>query len=71
MCIHTLLYDMEVCALLDSGARRSVLPRHCYETIKADVRPPLKLSTVHALQGISPISPINVEVLGEVDVPIP
>ncbi|KAK3552131.1 hypothetical protein QTP86_001505 [Hemibagrus guttatus] len=67
MCIHTLLYDMEVCALLDSGARRSVLPRHCYETIKADVRPPLKLSTVHALQGISPI---NVEVLGEVDVPI-
>ncbi|KAK3567208.1 hypothetical protein QTP86_013421 [Hemibagrus guttatus] len=50
-----------------SGARRSVLPRHCYETIKADVRPPFKLSTVHALQGISPI---NVEVLGEVDVPI-
>ncbi|KAL1254816.1 hypothetical protein QQF64_012877 [Cirrhinus molitorella] len=67
MCIHLLLYDMEVCALLDSGARRSVLPRLCYETIKADVRPPLKLSTVQALQGISPI---NVNVLGEVDVPV-
>ncbi|KAL0151489.1 hypothetical protein M9458_053275 [Cirrhinus mrigala] len=49
-CIHLLLYDMEVCALLDSGARRSVLPRLCYETIKADVRSPLKLSTVQALQ---------------------
>ncbi|RXN13530.1 Retrovirus-related Pol poly from transposon [Labeo rohita] len=36
MCIHLLIYDMEVCALLDSGARRSVLPRLCYETIKAD-----------------------------------
>ncbi|RXN37980.1 Retrovirus-related Pol poly from transposon [Labeo rohita] len=67
MCIHLLLYDMEVCALLDSGARRSVLPRLCYETIKADVRPPLKLSTVQALQGISPL---NVDVLGEVDVPV-
>lgn len=31
MCIYLLLYDMEVCALLDSGARRSVLPRLCYE----------------------------------------
>ncbi|KAL0162302.1 hypothetical protein M9458_041698, partial [Cirrhinus mrigala] len=67
MCIHLLLYDMEVCALLDSGARRSMLPRLCYETIKADVRPPLKLSTVQALQGISPL---NVDVLGEVDVPV-
>ncbi|KAL0160919.1 hypothetical protein M9458_044644, partial [Cirrhinus mrigala] len=67
MCIHLLLYDMEVCALLDSGARRSVLPRPCYETIKADERPPLKLSTVQALQGISPS---NVDVLGEVDVPV-
>ncbi|KAL0202037.1 hypothetical protein M9458_000055, partial [Cirrhinus mrigala] len=67
MCIHLLLYDMEVCALLDSGARRSVLPLHCYETLKADVRPPLKLSTVQALQGISPL---NVDVLGEVDVPV-
>ncbi len=67
MCIHLLLYDMEVCALLDSGARRNVLPRLCYETINADVRPPLKLSTVQALQGISPI---NVDVLGEVDVPV-
>lgn len=67
MCIHLLLYDMEVCALLDSGARRSVLPRFCYETIKADVRPPLNLSTVQALQGVSPI---NVDVLREVDVPV-
>ncbi len=67
MCIHLLLYDMEVCVLLDSGTRRNVLPRLCYETINADVRPPLKLSTVQALQGISPI---NVDVLGEVDVPV-
>ncbi len=44
-----------------------MLPRLCYETIKTDVRPPLKLSTVQALQGISPI---NVDVLGEVDVPV-
>lgn len=67
MCIHTLLYSMELCALLDSGARRNVLPRHCYETIHEGVRPPLELSTVQALQGIGPI---NVNVLGEVHVPI-
>lgn len=38
MCIHVLIDDMEVCALLDSGARRNVLPRHCYNNIHADVK---------------------------------
>lgn len=42
-----------------------MLPRHCCETIKADVRPPLKLLTV-----LQVISLRNVDVLGEVDVPI-
>lgn len=67
MCIHVLLYDKEISALLDSGARRNVLPSKCFDSIDKDVRPSLQASTVQSLQGISSA---NVDVCGEIYLPI-
>ncbi|KAL7883473.1 hypothetical protein SRHO_G00011310 [Serrasalmus rhombeus] len=67
MCIHVLIHDREVCALLDSGARRNVLPLRYFNEIHSDVKPSLQPSTVQFLQGIGPM---NITVQGEVHLPI-
>ncbi|KAL2099461.1 hypothetical protein ACEWY4_005941 [Coilia grayii] len=67
MCIHVLLYDKEISALLDSGARRNVIPSKYFDNIDSDVRPLLQASLVQSLQGISSA---NVNVRGEIYLPI-
>ncbi|KAJ8369381.1 hypothetical protein SKAU_G00094090 [Synaphobranchus kaupii] len=54
MSIHMLVHDLEVCAVLDSGARKSVLPLRHYNAIHPDIRPPLQPSTVETLLGVGP-----------------
>ncbi|XP_063050302.1 uncharacterized protein LOC134445147 [Engraulis encrasicolus] len=63
MNIHLMMYELDVCAVLDSGARRSVLPLHCYNAIHPEVRPALQPSTVKTLLGVGPG---DVPVTGEV-----
>lgn len=67
MNIHMRISELEVCAVLDSGARRSVLPLHQYNAIHQDVRPPLQSSIVETLFGVGPG---DVPVLGEAKVPV-
>ncbi|KAG1927529.1 interleukin-1 receptor accessory protein-like 1-A [Pimephales promelas] len=67
MNIHMRISELEVCAVLDSGARRSVLPLHQYNAIHQDVRPPLQSSIVETLLGVGPG---EVPVLGEAKVPV-
>lgn len=43
-----------MCALLDSGARRNVLPLPHVDSIPTEFRPPLQPSTAMVLQGIGP-----------------
>ncbi|MEQ2197012.1 hypothetical protein XENOCAPTIV_020897, partial [Xenoophorus captivus] len=62
MSIHMRLFELEVCAVLDSGARRSVLPLHYYNAIHPDMRPQLQPSMVETLLGVGPG---DVPVLGE------
>lgn len=67
MSIHMVVYEVEVCAVLDSGVRRSVLHLCHYNTIHPDVRPPLQPSTVKTLIGVGPG---EVPVLGEAHIPV-
>lgn len=67
MNIHMRISELEVCAVLDSGARKSVLPLHQYNAIHQDVRPPLQSSTVETLLGVGPG---DVPVLGEAKIPV-
>ncbi|KAG1925231.1 thy-1 membrane glycoprotein [Pimephales promelas] len=67
MNIHMRISELVVCAVLDSGARRSVLPLHQYNAIHQDVRPPLQSSIVETLLGVGPG---EVPVLGEAKVPV-
>lgn len=67
MSIHMLVHELEMCAVLDSGARRSVLPLRQYNAIHPDVRPPLQPSTVKTLLGVGPG---DVPVLGEAHFPV-
>ncbi|KAG1957273.1 thy-1 membrane glycoprotein [Pimephales promelas] len=67
MNIHMRISELEVCAVLDSGARRSVLPLHQYNANHQDVRPPLQSSIVETLLGVGPG---EVPVLGEAKVPV-
>lgn len=67
MNIHLRISELEACAVLDSGARRSVLPLHQYNAIHQDVRPPLQSSIVETLLGVGPV---DVPVLGEVKIPV-
>ncbi|CAI5670379.1 unnamed protein product [Oreochromis niloticus] len=67
MSIPMRLYEVEVCAVLDSGARRSVLPLPYYNSIHPDVRPPLQPSVVETLLGVGPG---DVPVLGEAQIPV-
>lgn len=67
MSIHMRIYELEVCAVLDSGARRSVLPLHHYNAIHQDMRPSLQSSIVETLLGVGPG---DVPVLGEAKIPV-
>uniref|UniRef100_A0A3B4WDD1 Gypsy retrotransposon integrase-like protein 1 n=2 Tax=Seriola lalandi dorsalis TaxID=1841481 RepID=A0A3B4WDD1_SERLL len=66
MCVQVTMYGLEICALLDSGARRSVLPLHYFNAFPIEARPPIRPSVARTLQGVGPES---LSVLGEVDVP--
>ncbi|KAJ8346760.1 hypothetical protein SKAU_G00281610 [Synaphobranchus kaupii] len=67
MSIHMLVHELDVCAVLDSGARKSVLPLRHYNAIHPDVRPPLQPSRVETLLGVGPG---DVPVLGEARIPV-
>ncbi|CAI5656958.1 unnamed protein product [Oreochromis niloticus] len=67
MSIPMRLYEVEVCAVLDSGAWRSVLPLLYYNSIHPDVRPPLQPSVVETLLGVGPG---DVPVLGKAQIPV-
>ena len=54
MSIHLKIHELDVCAVLDSGARKSVLPLHHYNAIHPDVRTPLQPSAVKTLLGVGP-----------------
>lgn len=54
MAIYLLMHELEVCPVLDTGARRSVLPLHHYNAIHSDVRPSLQPSLVKTLLGVGP-----------------
>ena len=65
--IHMIVYELEVCAVLDSGARKSVFPLCHYNAIHPDVRPPLQSSIVETLIGVGPG---DIPVLGEAHIPV-
>lgn len=65
MSIYLRMCGAEVCAVLDSGARRSVLPLHHYNAIPEGTRPPLQLTCVETLHGVGPG---DVPVLGEANI---
>ena len=67
MCVKILMYGLEMCALLDSGARRNVLPLHLFNAIPTESRPPIEPSVVEVLQGIGPG---GLAALGEVNLPV-
>lgn len=67
MSIHLRMCGAEVCAVLDSGARRSVLPLHHYNAIPQDMRAPLQLTGVETLHGVGPG---DVPVLGEANITV-
>lgn len=67
MSIHMLVHELEVCAVLDSGAWKSVLPLRHYNAIHPDVWPPLHPSVVETLLGVGPG---DIPVLGEAHSPV-
>uniref|UniRef100_A0AAV2MLW5 Peptidase A2 domain-containing protein n=1 Tax=Knipowitschia caucasica TaxID=637954 RepID=A0AAV2MLW5_KNICA len=67
MSIHLRIFELDVCAVLDTGARRSVLPSCHYNAIHRGMRPHLSPSTVETLIGVGPG---DVPVLGETKVPV-
>ena len=67
MSIHLTIQELEICAVLDSGARRSVLPLHHYNAIHSNARPSLQPSTVKTLLGVGPG---DVPVIGEAYIPV-
>eukprot|EP00064_Thunnus_orientalis_P001978 superscaffoldBa00000136_g1982 len=67
MSIHMLVHELDVCAVLDSGARKSVLPLHHYNAIHPDAHPPLQPSVVKTLLGVGPA---DVPVVGEAHIPV-
>ena len=67
MCVQVLIHRLSICALLDSGARRNVLPIHYYNSISTEHRPPIQPSVARILQGIGPG---GLEVIGEVNIPV-
>ncbi|KAL7406654.1 hypothetical protein ABVT39_024094 [Epinephelus coioides] len=67
MSIHMSVHELDVCAVLDSGARKSVLSLRHYNAIHPNARPPLQPSGVETLLGVGPG---DVPVLGEAYIPV-
>ncbi|KAJ3581001.1 hypothetical protein NHX12_032607 [Muraenolepis orangiensis] len=67
MSILMLKNELEVFAVLDSGARKSVLPLHHYNAVHPEVRPPLQPSVVTSVVGIGPA---DIPVVGEANFPV-
>ncbi|CAI5682172.1 unnamed protein product [Oreochromis niloticus] len=67
MCVQIVIQGREIRALLDSGARRNVLPLHHFNTIPAESRPQVQASIAQTLQGIGPE---GLAILGEVILPV-
>ncbi|CAI5674954.1 unnamed protein product [Oreochromis niloticus] len=67
MCVQIVIQGREIRALLDSGARRNVLPLHYFNAIPAESRPQVQASIAQTLQGIGPE---GLAVLGEVILPV-
>ncbi|KAJ8008876.1 hypothetical protein DPEC_G00082990 [Dallia pectoralis] len=67
MCVKILMYELEMRALLDSGARRNVLPLHVFNSFPTESRTPIEPSAAQVLQGIGPS---GLAVLGEVNLPV-
>lgn len=65
--IHLTFHGLDICAVLDSGARKSVLPLQLYDAIHPDTRTPLQPSVVKTLLGVGPG---DIPVIGEVYVPV-
>ena len=67
MNIKLFIHGLEMCALLDSGAQRNVLPLHHFDSIPIESRPPIQPSIAQVLQGIGPE---GLRVIGEVTLPV-
>ncbi|XP_062374552.1 uncharacterized protein LOC134062534 isoform X1 [Sardina pilchardus] len=67
MTINLTINGHDICAVLDSGARKSVLPLKHYNAIHPDVQTPLQPSAVKTLLGVGPG---DVPVVGEVHIPV-
>lgn len=67
MSIRLNLHGLEVCAVLDSGASKSVLPLHYFESVPPVGRAPLQGSPIKTLLGVGPG---DIPVLGEAHVPV-
>ncbi|KAK5605091.1 hypothetical protein CRENBAI_026513 [Crenichthys baileyi] len=67
LCIQIVIYGRRLRALLDSGARRNVLPMHHFNSPPAQLRPSVQPSTTEVLQGIGPK---GLAVQGEVVLPV-
>ncbi len=67
MCVQVTMYGLEIRTLLDSGARRSVLPLDYFNAFSVEARPPIRPSVARTLRGVGPES---LPVLGEVDIPV-
>ncbi|CAI5677314.1 unnamed protein product [Oreochromis niloticus] len=67
MCVQIVIQGREIRALLDSGARRNVLPLHHFNTIPAESRPQVQASIAQTLRGIGPE---GLAILGEVILPV-
>lgn len=67
MCVQIMIHGLKLCALLDSGARRNVLPLHHFNSLPTQFKPPVQPSLAKVLQGIGPE---GLAVLGEVVLPV-
>lgn len=54
MSINLLVHELEVCAVLDNRAQKSVLPLRHYNAIHPEVRHPLQLSIEETLLDVGP-----------------
>ncbi|XP_053714119.1 uncharacterized protein LOC128755017 [Synchiropus splendidus] len=67
VCVNIWVYGKEICALLDTGARRNVFPLVCYNSISNEHQPPIEPSVAQILHGICPG---GLPVLGEIIIPV-
>lgn len=67
VCVKIVINGLEKCALLDSGARRNVLPLHLFNSIPTESRATIEPSVAQVLQGIGHT---GLAVMGEVSLPV-